>query len=120
MIDRIVQWFRDFYGLDLNDEMKAMAQPAALAHEAHRDQLSMTLSRPPYEDRGVYYFYAKPGSPSEKMARLYLGKALKAFKGTYRFDSSSGTYYFSKQDKGTAVVIVFTEHGQLKRKSVTI
>jgi hypothetical protein len=63
-----------------------------------------------YEDRGVY-------GPSERMHRVYQQKA---GKGTYRFDSNTGTYYFSKKDAGTSVIIVFAEHGKLQRKTVTI
>lgn len=139
MIDRIVKWLRDFYGLDLNDEMKAMMQPAAHAYgdsdpvyddtvcgycantdpacSHYRGSIVTAPYAPPYDDRGVYYFYVEPGRQSERMTRRRFGKATK---GTYRFDSSSGTYYFSKKDTGTAVIIVFTEHGKLKRKTATI
>lgn len=118
MIDRMVKWFREFYCLDLNEEMNAAAMEArSKGIEQWKKDCIAALTPSPYENRGVYYFYADPGHPSKKMARVYLRPA---FEGTYRFESITGTYYFNKRDKGTAVVIVFTEHGKLKRKTVTI
>ena len=68
-----------------------------------------------YVDAGVFYFYDNPVCFTGHMDRVE-GKATE---GTYRCDGR-GKYFFSKKDKGTPVIILFTFDGKLERRTVTI
>jgi hypothetical protein len=113
MIERIIQWFRDLFDLDVMD--KQVAEISALRSAAAEHKISVSVK--PYTDAGAYYFYAEPGRQSERMTRV---RTKATVKGTYRFDGDKGSYFFSKKDKGTPVILVFTDHGKLKRKTINI
>lgn len=120
MIDRIIKWFRELFDLDLMEtQLKQISalQPGATVTVTHGGSYTINLPAPPaYVDAGVYYFYSEPGRPSEVLTKVTVKATAK---GTYRFDPS-GKYFFSKKEIGSAVIIIFSDHGKLKRVTVTI